>query len=164
MWHARSEESPTYGPREVQFKDDAHLIRRALEVLRQRYQAGVTINSPDQLRELMVLQYGPEERELFSVVFLNTQHTILAHETMFAGTLTQTSVFPREVVKRALQLNAGAVILVHNHPSGSPEPSRADEHITQELKSALALVDVRVLDHMVVSGTGAVSLVERGLV
>jgi DNA repair protein RadC len=97
------------------------------------------------------------------VLFLDTRHRLLRMEELFRGTLTQTSVYPREVVKRALALNAAAVLLAHNHPSGVAEPSRADEYLTQTLKSALALVDVRVLDHLVVGRQGVVSFAERGL-
>jgi DNA repair protein RadC len=101
---------------------------------------------------------------VFGVLFLDGQHRLLRLEEMFHGTLTQTSVYPREVVKRALALNAGAVILAHNHPSGVAEPSRADEYLTQTLKTALQLVDVRVLDHLVVGRGQVVSMAERGLV
>ena len=104
------------------------------------------------------------EHEVFSVVFLDAQHRVIELRQMFRGTVTQTSVYPREVVKEALQLNAAAVILAHNHPSGVPEPSRADEFPTQSLKSALQLVDVRVLDHLVVTATAVVSFAERGLI
>ena len=97
------------------------------------------------------------------MLFLDAQHRLLQFDEMFRGTLTQTSVYPREVVRRALALNAAAVILAHNHPSGVAEPSRADEFLTQSLKSALQLVDVRVLDHMVVGRTQVVSFAERGL-
>ncbi len=97
-------------------------------------------------------------------IFLDSQHRLIAIKEMFRGTVSQTSVYPREVVKTALQLNAGAVVLAHNHPSGVAEPSRADEFLTQSLKTALALVDVRVLDHLVVGGTDVVSFAERGLI
>jgi DNA repair protein RadC len=97
------------------------------------------------------------------VMFLDSQQRLLKLEEMFRGTLTQTSVYPREVVKRALELHAGAVVLAHNHPSGAAEPSRADEFLTQTLKSALALIDVRVLDHLIVGHGEVVSLAERGL-
>jgi DNA repair protein RadC len=97
------------------------------------------------------------------VLFLDHQHRLLELEEMFRGTLTQTSVYPREVVRRAMALNAAAVILAHNHPSGLAEPSRADEYLTQSLKSALGLVDVRVLDHLVVGRGQVVSMAERGL-
>jgi len=97
------------------------------------------------------------------VLFLDNQHRLLKHEEMFRGTLTHTSVYPREVARRALELNSAAVILAHNHPSGAAEPSRADEFLTQSLKSALQLVDVRVLDHLVVGRGTVVSFAERGL-
>jgi DNA repair protein RadC len=102
-------------------------------------------------------------QEVFAVLFLDGQHRLLKLEEMFRGTLTQTSVYPREIVRRALELNAGAVILAHNHPSGVAEPSRADETLTQTLKSALQLVDVRVLDHLVVGQGTVISFAERGL-
>ena len=98
------------------------------------------------------------------MVFLDAQHRVIELRQMFRGTVTQTSVYPREVVKESLQLNAAAVILAHNHPSGMPEPSRADEFLTQSLKSALSLVDVRVLDHLVVTANAVVSFAERGLI
>jgi len=100
---------------------------------------------------------------VFVVVFLDAQHRVVANEEMFRGTLTQTSVYPREIVKKALQINAAAVILAHNHPSGVAEPSGADEALTRALREALALVDVRVLDHFVVGAGAAVSFAERGL-
>ena len=96
-------------------------------------------------------------------MFLDARHRLLSFEELFRGTLTQTSVYPREVVKHALALNASAVVLAHNHPSGVPEPSKADEYLTTTLKSALALVDVRVLDHLVVGRADCVSFAERGL-
>jgi DNA repair protein RadC len=96
-------------------------------------------------------------------MFLDCQHKLITVKELFRGTLTQTSVYPREVVKQALALNAGAVILSHNHPSGTVEPSRSDEYLTQTLKSALALVDVRVLDHIVVGGSASMSFAERGI-
>ena len=103
------------------------------------------------------------EHEVFVCVFLDSQNRVIACEELFRGTLAQTSVYPREVVKAALAHNAAAVIFAHNHPSGVAEPSRADELLTQALKQALALVDVKVLDHFVVAGAGAVSFAERGL-
>jgi DNA repair protein RadC len=109
------------------------------------------------------VHFRTHQAEAFVVVFLDAQHRLIAVEELFRGTLTQTSVYPREVVKQALAHNAGAVLLAHNHPSGMPEPSRADEFLTASLKSALALVDVRVLDHFVVAGDTTVSFCERGL-
>ena len=114
-------------------------------------------------RTVMLLQLGGLAHEVFAVLFLDAQHRLIRLEEMFRGTLSQTSVYPREVVKRALALNAAAVVLAHNHPSGVAEPSRADEFLTQSLKSALALVDVRVIDHFVVAGDQLVSMAERGL-
>jgi DNA repair protein RadC len=119
--------------------------------------------TPDAVRDFLKLQLAELDHEVFAVLFLDAQHRLLAYEAMFRGTLTQTSVYPREVLKRALQLGAAALVLAHNHPSGVAEPSRADEFLTQQLKTALAFIDVRVLDHMVVGRTGVVSFAERGL-
>ncbi len=120
-------------------------------------------DSPEAVKHYVALHLAPLPHEVFAVLFLDSQHRLLAMEEMFRGTLAQTSVYPREVVRRALARNAGAVILAHNHPSGVAEPSRADEFLTQSLKSALALVDVRVLDHLVVGTGEVVSFAERGL-
>jgi DNA repair protein RadC len=109
------------------------------------------------------LQLGSRDHEIFAVLFLDTQHRLIVLEEMFRGTLSQTSVYPREVVVRALALNAANVVLAHNHPSGTAQASRADEAITQTLKAALALIDVRVLDHFIVTSTQAVSMAELGL-
>ena len=121
-------------------------------------------DSPQKVKDYLALHLAGREQELFAVLFLDGQHRLLKLETLFHGTLAQTSVYPREVLKRALALNAGAVILAHNHPSGLAEPSRADEALTQALKAALAQIDVRVLDHLVVGRGQVVSLAERGLV
>ena len=120
-------------------------------------------DSPGRVKDFLSLQLRALEHEVFAVMFLDGQHRLLGVEEMFRGTLTQTSVYPREVVKRALALNAGAVVLAHNHPSGVAEPSRADEFLTQSLKAALQLVDVRVLDHLVVGQGTVISFAERGL-
>lgn len=145
--------------------DDDQIIRRALDVLAARLrQPGAMLESPRHVKDFLVCELAQEEREVFGVVFLDGQHRVIRYERMFTGTLTQTSVYPREVVKAALAHNAAAVILSHNHPSGVPEPSRADEFLTQVLKSALALVDIRVLDHIVVGGTNTTSFAERGLI
>jgi DNA repair protein RadC len=132
-------------------------------VLSRRVRRGATMSSPQAVKDYLRLEIGVLEHEVFCVLFLDAQHRIIELRQMFRGTVTQTSVYPREVVKEALSLNAAAVILAHNHPSG-PEPSRADEFLTQTLKTALALVDVRVLDHLVVAGADCVSFAERGLV
>ncbi len=120
-------------------------------------------DTPGRVKDYLRLRLSTLRHEVFAVLFLDAQHQLLQMDEMFRGTLTQTSVYPREVVKRALELNAAAVVFAHNHPSGAAEPSRADEFLTQTLKSALALVDVRVLDHLVVGHTDVVSFAERGL-
>ncbi len=137
------------------------LARRALaEELKEK----TLFATPQAVRDYLQLQLGSRSYEVFAVLFLDSQHRLIVLEEMFRGTLTQTSVYPREVVIRALALNAASVVLAHNHPSGTAKPSRADEALTQTLKSALALVDVRVLDHFVVTSTGAVSMAELGLI
>jgi len=137
------------------------LARRALaQQLRER----TVFESPDAVKRYVQLHLAAQTHEVFAVLFLDVQHRLLAMEEMFRGTLTQASVYPREVVTRALQLHAAAVVLAHNHPSGCTEASRADELLTQSLKAALALVDVRVLDHVIVSQGQALSMAERGLV
>ncbi len=141
----------------------AAVIELARRSLRQRLSERPAFDSPDAVRDYLRLQLAAREHEVFGVLFLDAQHRLLQFDEMFRGTLTQTSVYPREVVRRALALNAAAVILAHNHPSGVAEPSRADEFLTQSLKSALALVDVRVLDHLVVGREQVVSFAERGL-
>jgi DNA repair protein RadC len=120
-------------------------------------------DSTTRVKEYLRLQIGSRDHEVFVVLFLDAQNRLIRLEELFRGTLTQTSVYPREVLKRALELSAAAVVLAHNHPSGAAEPSRADEFLTQTLKSALGLIDVRVLDHLVVTRSEAVSFAERGL-
>ena len=141
----------------------AAVVEMARRSLAQELQTTPVFDSPQAVKHYVQLQLSGLQFEVFSVLFLDAQHRLLAMEEMFRGTLSQTSVYPREVVKRALARNAGAVILAHNHPSGLAEPSRADEFLTQTLKSALALVDVRVLDHLVVGQGQVVSFAERGL-
>ena len=144
----------------VQLQAIFEMSRRALnEQLRQRD----VFKSPQQVRDYLVLKLGGLTREVFLVLFLDTQNHLVATEEMFAGTLTQTSVYPREVIKRALHHNAASVIFAHNHPSGIAKQSQADELLTKELKQALALVDVRVLDHFIVAGNNTLSFSERGL-
>jgi DNA repair protein RadC len=121
------------------------------------------LSSPEKVSDYLRLKLIRQEREVFVVLFLDAQNRVQAQETLFEGTLTQTSVYPREVVKRALHHNAASVIFAHNHPSGIAEQSRADELITQALKKALDLVDIRVLDHFIVAGHQAMSFAERGL-
>ncbi len=144
----------------VQLQAIFEMSRRALnEQLQQRD----VFKSPQQVRDYLVLKLGGLTREVFLVLFLDTQNHLVATEEMFAGTLTQTSVYPREVLKRALHHNAASVIFAHNHPSGIAQQSQADELLTKELKQALALVDVRVLDHFIVAGNNTLSFSEKGL-
>ncbi|MCU0969740.1 MAG: DNA repair protein RadC [Rubrivivax sp.] len=137
------------------------LARRALaEQMREQ----PVFDAPQKVKDYLALHLAARPQEVFAAMFLDAQHRLLTMEDLFHGTLTQTSVYPREVVRRALLLNAAAVVLAHNHPSGLAEPSRADELLTATLKHALALVDVRVLDHVVVGRGQVVSMAERGLV
>ena len=136
------------------------LARRALaQQLRER----AAFDSPDAVKHYLQLHLAHKGHEVFAVLFLDSQHRLLALEELFRGTLTQTSVYPREVVLRALHHQAAAVVLAHNHPSGSVQPSRADEALTQTLKTTLALVDVRVLDHIIVARGQTLSMAEQGL-
>jgi DNA repair protein RadC len=136
------------------------MSRRALN---EQMQVKDILSSPQQVRDYLCLKLGGLTREVFMVLFLDAQNRIITTEEMFTGTLTQTSVYPREVVKRALHHNAASVIFAHNHPSGIAEQSHADEMLTAELKKALALVDVRVLDHFIIAGNSSLSFVQRGL-
>ena len=144
--------------------DDA-TIRRALGILEKRMrQTGVQLASPRAVRDYLRLHLAGLAHEVFLALWLDAQNCLIAAEELFHGTLTQTSVYPREVVKKALWHNAAAVVLAHNHPSGVAEPSNADQLLTRELKQALALVDVRVLDHFIVAGQNQpLSFAERGL-
>jgi DNA repair protein RadC len=136
------------------------LARRALA---QQMQEKPCFDGPQAVRDYLQLQLGAHRHEVFAVLFLDSQHKLLAFEEMFKGTLTQTSVYPREVVLRALHHHAAAVVLAHNHPSGSAKPSSADVALTLTLKTTLALVDVRVLDHFVVTAHATASMAEQGL-
>jgi len=159
----KNEISPAY---EVQiWSEEENIIAKALEILSRRMrQAEAFFSSPSAVRDFLRLKMAELEFEVFSVIFLDAQHGVIATEEMFRGTLTQTSVYPREVVKRALHHNAAAVIFAHNHPSGLCEPSRADQTLTDALKQALSLVDVRALDHFIVAGADCLSFAERGLI
>lgn len=139
----------------------AEIARRALA---ERLQARPVFDAPQSVKDYVALHLGCRGHEVFAALFLDAQHRLIAMEELFSGTLTQTSVYPREVARRALQLNAAALIVAHNHPSGVAEPSRADEHLTHTLRTALALLDVRLLDHLVIGRGQVVSMAERGLV
>ena len=143
------------------------LLKAALEigrrVLAERARATDALSSPDAVRDYLRLLLAEREHEVFVAVFLDAQNRVIVAEELFRGTLTQTSVYPREVVKAALRHNAASVIFAHNHPSGVAEPSQADQLLTDTLKRALAMIDVRVLDHFVVGRGAACSFAERGM-
>ena len=136
------------------------LARRAL---REELSRADALSSPRAVRDFLRLALSGRDREVFVALLLDAQHRVIAVEELFSGTLTQTSVYPREIVKIALRHNAAAVIFAHNHPSGVAEPSNADELLTRTLKTALALVDIQVLDHFIVAGSATASFAERGL-
>ena len=139
------------------------LVQQALALLTCEVREADALASPDAVRDYLHLLLADRPHEVFVVVFLDSQNRVIETLEMFRGTLTQTSVYPREVVIEALSRRAASVLLCHNHPSGHPEPSQSDEALTRTLKSALALVDVRVLDHFIVTRSAVVSLAERGL-
>ena len=140
------------------------IIRQAITLLENRmFNAGPVLDSPAAVRDYLRLKLVAEPNEIFAVVFLNSQHQVIAFEPLFKGTVDQTPVYPRVLVQRTLALNASALILAHQHPSGNTEPSAADRAITERLKSALATVDVRVLDHFIVGKGSPYSFAEAGL-
>jgi len=139
------------------------VLEMARRYLGERIERGRVLTSPDDTRSFLIAQLRDKEHEVFCCLFLDTRHRVLAFEELFRGTLDGAAVYPREVVKKALAHNAAAVILSHNHPSGVAEPSRADEQLTQRLKDALALVDIRLLDHLVVGDGDITSFAETGL-
>ena len=141
----------------------AAVLELARRSLRENLQAGSALTSPGDVRDYLRHALGARDHEVFVVMFLDAQHRVLSDAELFRGTLTQTSVYPREVVKAALAANAAAVILAHNHPSGVAQPSQADELLTRQLKEALALVEIKVLDHFIVAGNQTLSFAERGL-
>lgn len=151
---------PGMGPAKyAQLQAVLEMARRALD---EEMVQGDALGSPGAVRDYLRLHLGGLGHEVFMALFLDAQNRVLAREELFRGTLTQTSVYPREVVKRALAHNAAGIILAHNHPSGVAEPSQADRWLTDQLKTALGLVDVRVLDHFIVAGSKGLSFAERG--
>ncbi len=154
-----SEAAPVYQA----LADDDALIAQALSILEQRTPQGPAMTSPQAVKQYITLKLAPESREVFGVLLLDQRHRVLAFEVLFQGTLATCSVHPREVVKATLQHNAAAVIFTHNHPSGDPSPPEADKSLTARLREALALVDVRTLDHIIVVGGQALSFADLGL-
>lgn len=144
-------------------KDD-EVVAQALKILKRRARKGTSLENPDKVRDYLTVQLSPYEHEVFQVVFLDNRHRVIEINEMFRGTIDGATVHPREIVKAALSHNAAAVIFSHNHPSGVAEPSRSDINLTKRLVEALGLVDVRVLDHFVISGGHYISFAERGLI
>jgi DNA repair protein RadC len=138
-------------------------IELARRSLHEQLSSGAALTSPGGVRDYLRLALSGREHEVFVCLWLDAQHRVISYQEAFRGTLTQTSVYPREIVKAALAANAAAVIFAHNHPSGVAQPSQADELLTRNLKEALALVDVKVLDHFIVAGSQTISFAERGL-
>ena len=161
----RSEQEASYEVDKSTSGDDA-IIAQALEILDRRLirEEIFTVTSPHDARDYLKLKLAEKEHEVFVCLFLDNRNQLIKYEELFRGTIDGASVYPREVVKRSLELNAAAVVFAHNHPSGVPEPSSADNNITIRLQKSLALVDIRVLDHLIVGGTSIVSLAERGVI
>lgn len=149
-----------FGP--AKYAELQAVLEMATRALGQQMREPAALGSPNAVRDYLRLKLAGLPHEVFQIIYLDAQHRVQGDEALFQGTLTQTSVYPREVVKKALARNAAAVILAHNHPSGVAEPSQADRLLTETLKNALALVDVRVLDHIVVAGQQTTSFAERG--
>lgn len=139
------------------------ILEAARQAIEHKMQRGASFSSPAAVKEYLCAKLGGFEHEVFAVLFLDTQHRLIEYAEMFHGTIDSASVYPREVVEETLRLNAAAVIISHNHPSGNPEPSAADKAMTAQLRQALALVDVRTLDHIIVAGSRTTSFAERGL-
>ena len=139
------------------------VVQSARRKLRQKFRKGKAIRSPADTEAFLIAELASEPNEVFCCLYLDNRHRVIKFDRAFNGTIDGTSVYPRVIVKRALELNAAAVIFSHNHPSSVAEPSQADERITRRLKSALELVDIRVLDHLVIGGDSVVSLASRGL-
>ena len=143
--------------------DADQILEAARQVIEQKMQRGASFSSPVAVKEYLRAKLAGFEHEVFAVLFLDTHHCLIEYAERFRGTIDSASVYPREVVKQALRLNAAAVIVSHNHPSGNSEPSAADKAMTAQLRQALALVDVRTLDHVIVAGSRTTSFAERGL-
>ena len=139
------------------------ILEAARQAIEHKMQRGASFSSPAAVKEYLRAKLAGFEHEVFAVLFLDTQHRLIEYAEMFRGTIDSASVYPRELVKEALRLNAAAVIVSHNHPSGNSEPSAADKAMTSQLRQALALVDIRTLDHVIVAGTRTTSFAERGL-
>ena len=142
---------------------DETIIDKALEILEARMQYGETISSPSDTKQYLTLKLAGKEHEVFCCLFLDNRHRVISFDELFQGTIDACAVYPREVAKRALEHNAAAIILAHNHPSGVAEPSQSDQLITRRIRDACELLDIRLLDHFVCGGKNAVSLASRGM-
>lgn len=162
----RSEDPIPYAPPTVPEPDDAQqVIDRALELLAGRLRRpGQIINTPATTKQFLTLELAAEKSERFCILWLDNRHRMIRFETMFNGTIDGANVYPRELVRRALELNAAAAILAHNHPSGTPDPSAADKAITARVRDAFQLIGVRLIDHVVIGGEEAISFAEKGLI
>lgn len=143
--------------------DSEELLTMANRLVSRRFAKGRKISKPADVLSFLKCKLAHLEHEVFSIIFLDTKHNILAFKEMFRGTIHSTSIYPREIIKEALKYNAQAIILVHNHPSGCSEPSSADINVTHKIKNILAELDIDVLDHIIVAGIQTVSLAERGV-
>jgi DNA repair protein RadC len=140
------------------------ILEAARQVIDQKIPRGALFTSPELVKDYLRTKLVGFEHEVFAALFLDTKHRLIEYAELFRGTIDSASVYPREVVKEALRFNAAAAVFAHNHPSGNPEPSQADKLLTQRLKEALALVDVRTLDHVIVAGSDTTSFAECGLI
>ncbi len=139
------------------------VIAEALSILARRIkQVVVAASSPNAIKTYLICSFGQHEKEVFSILWLDVKNRLIEHEILFYGTLTHCAVYPREILKSGLRLNAASSVLVHNHPSGNPEPSEADHLLTKVIGNALGMVDIRVLDHIIVAGTNTHSFAENG--
>lgn len=165
MNQVNSESAATYTTNK---NSDDYIIKQAIKIIQSKLKTpGLVLTNPSWVRDYLILKLAEFEEEHFSLILLDNQHRVIGFENIFRGTIDAASIYPREVVKTVLAHNAAAVILAHNHPSGNPEPSDADINLTRRLKECLALIDVRILDHVIVGGcsqTRTVSFAERGLI
>jgi DNA repair protein RadC len=139
------------------------LYQLVIELYEEDFKRDVQFSNPNHAKQYLHLKLAHLEHETFSLVYLDNQHQVIAIEELFAGTIDAAAVYPREIVKRCLEVNAAAIVLCHNHPSGIPEPSNADKTITKQIKNALDTVDIRIIDHIVIGGAKSTSFAERGL-
>ena len=149
---------------QLEEQEQQSIVELAIKVLESKVEAKEQLQGSQDVKKFLRLKMADYKREVFAVLFLDNHHRIISYEEMFQGSINTCNVYCREIVKRALEFNAGAIILAHNHPSGLAEPSPADIHITKTIKDILNIIDVRVLDHLIVGEMGVVSMGERNLI